>query len=353
MSKFNQAKRIYFIGLKGVVGFSAKHLDRPIDLVIRSSAYSDDQVEVKAAKEKKIPVLSYAEALGELAGEYKSVAVCGSHGKTTISAMLAHVLKQANLSPSAIVGSAVPQFGGNALVGSGELLVFEADEYQNKLQYFSPQSVILTSIDWDHPDFFPSADDYFATFVTFLKKIPTDGFVVACYDSDNVKEAVDKAGLSPEQILTYGLTDGRLQMVRMWLDEGRWHFSATDGEEYLGEFWLKLVGSHNVANALAVIACARRLGVDLEAIRTGLASFEGTARRFENKGKLTNGITVVDDYAHHPGEIKATLKAARAFYPYKNIRCVFQPHTFSRTQALLADFVMLFINRQFRRQLII
>jgi len=377
MSKFNQAKRIYFIGLKGVgmtalaqllksrgvqvwgsdteeqfftdkvlaaagieceVGFSAKHLDRPIDLVIRSSAYSDDQVEVKAAKEKKIPVLSYAEALGELAGEYKSVAVCGSHGKTTISAMLAHVLKQANLSPSAIVGSAVPQFGGNALVGSGELLVFEADEYQNKLQYFSPQSVILTSIDWDHPDFFPSADDYFATFVTFLKKIPTDGFVVACYDSDNVKEAVDKAGLSPEQILTYGLTDGRLQMVRMWLDEGRWHFSATDGEEYLGEFWLKLVGSHNVANALAVIACARRLGVDLEAIRTGLASFEGTARRFENKGKLTNGITVVDDYAHHPGEIKATLKAARAFYPYKNIRCVFQPHTFSRTQALLADF---------------
>ncbi|HBZ36230.1 MAG TPA: UDP-N-acetylmuramate--L-alanine ligase [Candidatus Veblenbacteria bacterium] len=377
MSKFNQAKRIYFIGLKGVgmtalaqllksrgvqvwgsdteeqfftdkvlaaagieceIGFSAKHLDRPIDLVIRSSAYSDDQVEVKAAKEKKIPVLSYAEALGELAGEYKSVAVCGSHGKTTISAMLAHVLKQANLSPSAIVGSAVPQFGGNALVGSGELLVFEADEYQNKLQYFSPQSVILTSIDWDHPDFFPSADDYFATFVTFLKKIPTDGFVVACYDSDNVKEAVDKAGLSPEQILTYGLTDGRLQMVRMWLDEGRWHFSATDGEEYLGEFWLKLVGSHNVANALAVIACARRLGVDLEAIRTGLASFEGTARRFENKGKLTNGITVVDDYAHHPGEIKATLKAARAFYPYKNIRCVFQPHTFSRTQALLADF---------------
>jgi len=377
MSKFNQAKRIYFIGLKGVgmtalaqllksrgvqvwgsdteeqfftdkvlaaagieceIGFSAKHLDRPIDLVIRSSAYSDDQVEVKAAKEKKIPVLSYAEALGELAGEYKSVAVCGSHGKTTISAMLAHVLKQANLSPSAIVGSAVPQFGGNALVGSGELLVFEADEYQNKLQYFSPQSVILTSIDWDHPDFFPSADDYFATFVTFLKKIPTDGFVVACYDSDNVKEAVDKAGLSPEQILTYGLTDGRLQMVRMWLDEGRWHFSATDGEEYLGEFWLKLVGSHNVANALAVIACARRLGVDLEAIRTGLASFEGTARRFENKGKLTNGITVVDDYAHHPGEIKATLKAARAFYPYKNIRCVFQPHTFSRTQALLLDF---------------
>ena len=161
---------------------------------------------------------------------------------------------------------------------------------------------------------------------------------MACYDSSNVKRAVAEAGLKPEQIVTYGLTDGHLLMVRMWLDEGRWHFSATDGEEYLGEFWLKLIGSHNVANALAVIACARRLGVDLEVIRTALASFEGTARRFENKGKLTNGITIVDDYAHHPGEIKATLKAARAFYPYKNIRCVFQPHTFSRTKALLAEF---------------
>lgn len=381
MIKLSEARRIYFIGLKGVgmtalaqvlksrgaevwgsdteeqfftdkvlaqvgieciQGFSVKHLDRQIDLVIRSSAYDDKHVEVAAALHKKIPVLSYAEVLGQLTAEFKSVAVCGSHGKTTISAMLAHVLKTANLSPSAIIGSAVPQFGGNALVGSSDLFVYEADEYQNKLQYYSAQGVILTSIDWDHPDFFPTADDYFNTFVSFLKKIPNDGWLVANYDSDIVKRAVAEAGLKPEQLSTYGLSDGNLLMVRMWLDEGRWHFSATEGEEYLGEFWLKLIGSHNVANALAVIACARRLGVDLEAIRTGLASFEGTARRFENKGKLTNGVTIVDDYGHHPGEIKATLKAAKAFYPYKNIRVVFQPHTYSRTKALLAGFAQSF-----------
>lgn len=372
-----QAKRVYFIGLKGVgmtalaqllqsrgyevwgsdtaekfftdqvlaqagircfEGFSANHLESPIDLVVRSSAYHDDHIEVQAARAKNLPVLDYAQALGQLTAEYKTIAVSGSHGKTTITAMLAYVLKAANLSPSAIVGSVVPQFGGNALVGTGDLLIYEADEYQNKFQHYSPGGIILTSIDWDHPDFFPTADDYFKTFVAWLKKVPTDGFVVAAYDSPQVKQAIVEAGLMPEQLVTYGLTDGYWQMVRMWLDEGRWHFSAREGEEYRGEFWLKLIGSHNVANALAVIACARRLGVDLETIRTALASFEGTARRFEMKGKLTNGVIVVDDYGHHPGEIKATLKAARAFYPYKNIRLVFQPHTFSRTAALLVEF---------------
>ncbi|MDZ4230045.1 MAG: cyanophycin synthetase, partial [Candidatus Veblenbacteria bacterium] len=197
---------------------------------------------------------------------------------------------------------------------------------------------VLTSIEWDHPDFFPTAEEYFVAFVQFLKKLPPDGFVVACYDSVQVKRAVAEAGLTPEQLVTYGLAEGHLRMVRMWLDEGRWHFSATEGEEYLGEFWLKLVGSHNVANALAAIACARRLGVDIEVIRTALASFEGTARRFEVKGRLMNSVTLVDDYGHHPSEIRATLKAARAFYPYKQIRCVFQPHTFSRTKALLGEF---------------
>lgn len=318
--------------------FATKHLERSIDLVVYSSAYNLEHLEVKAALAKKIPVLNYAEALGQLTQDYQGIAVCGSHGKTTTTAMLAHILKSANLSPSAVVGSSVPQFEGNALIGSGELLVFEADEYQNKFQYFSPHAAVLTSIEWDHPDFFPSAEEYLETFVAFLKKIPTDGFVVACYDSANVKKAVAEAGLQPEQVVTYGLQAGYIQMIRMWLDEGRWHFSAQAGEEYLGEFWLKLIGSHNVANALAAIACAKRLGVDLEVIRTALASFEGTARRFEIKGKLTNAVTVVDDYGHHPSEILSTLKAARAFYPYKKIRCIFQPHTFSRTQALLTDF---------------
>lgn len=325
-------------GIEYIEGFDAKHLERIPDLVIRSTAYGDSNIEIVTAQAKKIPIATYAEVLGELSAVAKSLAVTGSHGKTTTSALLAHVLKVAGLSPQALIGSRVPQFEGNALTGSGELFVFEADEYQNKLQYFSPHAVILTSIAWDHPDFFPDPQSYRSAFVEFLKKIPPDGFVVACYDDAEVKQAIEASGLKPEQIESYGLTNGVYHMVRMWLDEARWHFSCSFGEEYLGDFKMRLVGSHNVANALAVLACARRLGVDVEAIRQAFATFEGTARRFEIKGKLTNGVTVVDDYGHHPQEIAATLKAARAFYPYKNIRCIFQPHTFSRTAALLTEF---------------
>lgn len=325
-------------GIEFMEGFDAKHLERPIDMVVRSTAYGEQHVEVAAAGAKKLPVFTYPEVLGELTRQAKSIAVIGSHGKTTTSALLAHVLKAAGLSPAALVGSRVPQFEGNALTGSGELFVFEADEYQNKFQYFAPFGVVLTNVAWDHPDFFPTPESYRAAFVEFLKKVPADGFVVACYDDAEVKRVVAEAGLKSEQLVTYGLTDGNFRMVRMWLDEARWHFSARQGEEYLGEFWLRLVGSHNVANALAVLAVTARLGIDIEIVRTSLASFEGTARRFEVKGKLTNGVTVVDDYGHHPGEIAATLHAARAFYPYKRVRCVFQPHTFSRTQALLKEF---------------
>ncbi len=377
MSKLSEARNVYCIGIKGVgmtalaqllsaqgknvsgsdtaerfftddvlrhagikfhEGFESRHLEGGADVVIRSTAYGNEHPEVAAALKRGLPVLTYPEALGELTAERKSVAVAGSHGKTTITAMLAYVLKAANLSPSAIVGSSVPQFGGNALVGSGDLFVFEADEYQNKFQYYRPQGVVLTSIEWDHPDFFPDPSSYEQAFVEFLKRIPADGFAVACYDSESVKRAVAAAELKPEQIITYGLTQGRWQMVRMWLDEGRWYFGVKEGDEYKGAFSLRLVGSHNVANALAVIACATRLGADIEVVRNALASFEGTARRFEFKARLVNAVTVVDDYGHHPGEIAATLKAAAAFYPYKQLRVVFQPHTFSRTKALLKDF---------------
>jgi UDP-N-acetylmuramate--alanine ligase len=329
-------------GLECYSGFDAKHLDQSIDIVVRSTAYDEHHVEVAAALQKGLPVLTYPEALGQLTQGYRSIAVCGSHGKTTTTALLAHILEVAKLHPSALIGSQVLGWQGNALTGSGELFVFEADEYQNKFQYFSPQVIVLTSIDWDHPDFFATPDDYYAAFVSFLKRLPTDGVVVACYDDPKVKRAVGEAGLRPEQIVSYGLQEGNWCMVRMWLDEGRWHFSARQGEEFKGDFWLKLIGSHNVANALAAVAAATRLGVDLELTRQALASFEGTSRRLEQKGKLTNGVTVVDDYAHHPTEIAATLKALRAFYPYKHLRCVFQPHTFSRTEALLGDFAKSF-----------
>ncbi|MFA4936719.1 MAG: UDP-N-acetylmuramate--L-alanine ligase [Patescibacteria group bacterium] len=336
--KFFTDKVLSKAGIDLKEDFKISNVPDQVDLVIYSSAYNEANPEVNAAKERNLPILTYAEALGELTKLNKSIAVAGSHGKTTVAAMLAFILKQAGLSPTAVVGSQVPQWQGNALIGFGELFVFEADEYQNKFNYFFPQAVVLTNIDWDHPDFFKTPESYFDAFVKFLQKIPLDGFVVANYDNDLVRQAVTEAGLKPEQISSYGLTAGFWQLERMWLDQGSWHFSANGGEEFLGDFWLKLVGSHNVSNALAALACARRLGVDIEVIRKSLAEFSGTSRRFEYKGKLTNQVIIIDDYAHHPREILASLKAARDYYPYKNIRVVFHPHTFSRTKALLTDF---------------
>lgn len=340
--KFNTDDVLRRASISFSEGFKASNVPNKCDLIIYSSAYSETNEEYKVAQKNNIPLMAYAQALGELTQNKKSIAIAGSHGKTTITAMLAYVLEQAERSPLALIGSQVKQLNSNALTGSGELFVFEADEYQNKFKFFNPWAVVLTSIDWDHTDFYKTPDDYQAAFVEFLKKIPADGLVIANFDSPQVKKVVVEAALKVEQIISYGLTNGRWQMLRMWLDQGRWFFSVLKGEEYLGDFELQLIGSHNVSNALACLALASHLGIDLDVIRRALASFEGTSRRFELKGRLTNSAIVIDDYAHHPKEIVATLKAARDFYPYKNIRVVFHPHTYTRTAALLEDFARSF-----------
>ncbi len=342
VEKFNTDEVLKKHGIDVAEGYNSANLPRGVDLVIYSTAYNESNPDIAEAKKQGITLMTYPVAVGSLSKDLKSVAVCGSHGKTTVTAMLSFVLKQANLDPSAIIGTPVTQFGGNAVIGMSDLFVFEADEYQNKLQYYFPKTIIVTNIDWDHPDYFKSKEDYKKVFVEFLKKIPADGKVIANYDDAEVMSALAEAGLKPEQIVTYGLTGGQWQLVRMWLDQGRWNFSASHGEEFVGDFWLKLVGSHNVSNALAVLACATALGVDIENVRKALAEFLGTSRRFEEKGKLTNQTTLIDDYAHHPREIMATLKAARDYYPYKVIRVVFHPHTFSRTEALLDEFAKSF-----------
>ncbi len=342
--KFSTDAVLHQAGIEFHEGFRASHLGSTIDLVVYSSAYNETNPEIAEAKKRQLPLMSFAESLGELTKQFKSIAIAGSHGKTTIAAMLSFVLKEADFSPTSFIGSQVPQFGGNALLGTSEWFIFEADEYQNKFQYFFPQAIVLTSIDWDHPDFYPTPQEYYQAFVNFLRKIPPDGFVVVNYDSELVRRAVGETLLKPEQIVSYGLTRGYWQLLRTWLDQGHWHFSLTENGEFKGDFWLRLIGVHNVANALAVIACARRLGIDLEVIRKTLTEFEGIARRFAIKGKLSNQVLLVDDFAHHPQEITATLKGARDFYPYKNIRVVFHPHTFSRTKALLNDFAQCFID---------
>jgi UDP-N-acetylmuramate--alanine ligase len=316
--------------------FAVENIPLDADLVVYSTAYNqENNVESQEALRRNIPMRSYPEILGALFAEKMGIAVCGTHGKTTTSAMLADVLKFVGEDPSAIIGSQVSAWESGSLTGTGKVFVIEADEYQNKLRYYNPFGVILTSVDFDHPDFFPTPEDYRKVFQDFVARIPRHGFLVACGESMDVLEVAKSAKC---EALSYGFNEECDYRI---FDAGSKKFSLTYREENLGEFEIQLVGKHNVLNASAVIAVCHKLKIDLEKVRAGLRSFQGTTRRFEQIGEK-NGAILIDDYAHHPEEIKATLQGAREMYPEKNIITVFHPHTFTRTKALLQEFAQSF-----------
>jgi len=323
------------IGIKFYEGFNAENLaaEKP-DLVIYSTAYTEENPELATARKSGGAILSYPEALGQILKEGFGIAVCGTHGKTTTTAMLGFVLQELGADPTVVVGSAVPQLGGNARAGKGKYVVVEADEYQNKFLYFDPRAVILTSAEYDHPDFFKTPEEYNDAFRKFVAKIPAEGFLVACADDKNVLEIVKAAKC---KIISYGLAGGDWQAKNIVARESGMEFEILEKGESRGVFKIQLLGNHNVANALAVIAAARELGFDLEKIREALEKFSGAVRRFEIKGEV-GGVLVIDDYGHHPTEIRVTLEAARQKYSDRRIWCVFHPHTFTRTKALLSDF---------------
>lgn len=351
--------------------FSEKNLPPHPDVIIYSSAFNEknnpEMAYIRQNKSlfKNIPILSYAEALGQIFNEYHGVAVCGSHGKTTTSAWLGYVLMKAGEKPNVLVGSRVPQFGGSGLKGSSNTLVAEVDEYQNKLQYFKPAGVVLNNIDYDHPDYFKSEAAYVKVFADFIKKVPAAGFLIVSgrdQDSQIIKKRcrgrVSSYDLAPQaetfveaeeavgnksDYLAYDLRlKNGYQIFKVAYRavslKKNMRLEAVSG---LGEFKIRLWGEHNVLNALAVIAASRELKVPLEKIRNGLASFSGTERRAQLLGKY-HGALVIDDYAHHPTEIAATLSGLRAHYPDKNIITVFHPHTFTRTKAFFKDFAKSF-----------
>lgn len=356
--------------------FSEKNIPSRPDLIIHSSAFdgknNPEMAYIKKHRElfRNIPLLSYAEALGRLFNEYYGIAVCGSHGKTTTSAWLGYVLLKAGKEPNVLVGSRVPQFKGSSLKGASNYFVAEVDEYQNKLQYFQPGGVVLNNIDYDHPDYFKTAAAYTKVFADFIKKIPAEGFLVMNgRDQESRKIKKNCRG----RVYSYNLAPSALTFVEaeeavgkeiggkeanylaydLRLKNGYQIFKvayrrliskpAARAEEILGlgEFKIRLWGEHNVLNALAVIAASRELQAPLEKIRSGLASFSGTERRAQILGKY-RGALVIDDYAHHPTEIAATLSGLRAHYPKKKIITVFHPHTFTRTKAFFPDFVKSF-----------
>lgn len=332
------------IGLVPSVGFAAEHIPDDTDLVVYSTAYDrKTNAELEAAFSRKLPILSYPEAVGEFTKERMSLLVSGTHGKTTTSALLAETLRMAGLDPSAIIGSRVRSWKGNALAGSGKYFVLEADEYQDKLRFYQPSAVILTSVDWDHPDFFPDMESYKDTFKEFVRRIPRHGVLVYCNDSAAVAEIAEEAVCEKRSYGFHGESDFLVREYEPKSLEGsdpdgeKQRFEVMSNRGSLGIFSLCLAGRHNAQNAAAVVALASFLRIDMDRVREGLASFSGTERRFEYVGER-RGALVYDDYAHHPEELMATIGAFRDLYPERRLMAVFHPHTFSRTEALLREF---------------
>lgn len=323
--------------------FDIKNISSNVNLVVYSSAYTpENNIELAyLVKQGKIRVLNYASALGEIFSSYQGIAVCGSHGKTTTSAWLGYVLHKSNLNPNVLVGSSVPQFKSSGLVGSSNIFVAETDEYQNKLQYFQPHGVVLNNIDYDHPDFFKTRASYFKAFKDFVVKIPADGFLVA---NDNDKQIRSLYSIVKGWLLNYDLVDGESDYLKKKakvkfvaydhrIENGYQYFKVND----FGEFRIRLIGLHNVYNALAVLATSYALGLEVTEIKKHLATFLGTTRRAQYLGDFKM-VPIFDDYAHHPTEVMSTISAFKDAYPTKRLVTVFHPHTFTRTLALFDDF---------------
>lgn len=324
--------------------FSPKNIPAAPDLIIYSSAFSPENnpelAFIKANPQlfRGVPQLSYAEALGNLFNRYQGIAVCGSHGKTTTAAWLGYVLARSGKQPKVLVGSRVPQFKGSALLGKSKLFVAEIDEYQDKFKYFSPHGVVLNNIDYDHPDFFRTPAEYTAAFARFIKKIPASGFLVI---NDRDRESRKVRRHCRGRVISYGAKGSDYFPEDIKASGAKTSFRVWESGRDRGRFEIRLWGEHNVSNALAVIAAARHLGVSWPQIRKHLAGFKGTERRAQTLGKH-RGALVIDDYAHHPTEVRATLQGLKEHYPEKRLVVVFHPHTFTRTKALFRDFVSSF-----------
>ncbi len=328
-------------GIKFHNGFDVNNLKKfNPDLVIYSSAHKENK-ELEKAKELEIPAIDYGQGMSLIFNKKFGIAVCGSHGKTTVSALLGQVLEEAKLDPTVLVGSRVEKWKASSRIGESNIMVAEVDEYQNKLKNYFPNGVVLLNVDFDHPDFFKSKKEYDDVFIKFISKIPRDGFLVANFDDKKVRKM---AGRVKCEVISFGLESGEFQAKKIKYISSRkiFQFEVWQGEKNMGKIETGLIGEHNVLNILSVISTSLKLGVDFKSIKRGISLFKGTKRRMEFKGEV-DGVKVIDDYAHHPAEIKATLSAIRNVFPKKRIICIFQPHTFSRTKSLLNDFAKSFV----------
>lgn len=308
------------------------------DVVVISSAVREDNPEVVAASSQQIPVIPRAEMLAELMRLKYGVAVAGAHGKTSTTSMVGHMLNLAGLDPTIVVGGRVGALGSNAKLGRGEFMVVEADESDGSFLKLSPTIAVVTNIDREHLDFYSGLDEICQHFVSFVNKVPFYGSIVLCLDDHNVQSIIP---MVKRRLITYGLSsqaDVHASQIEMTSQFGS-RFNVRSYGQEMGTVHLHVPGMHNVYNALATVAVGIDLEIEFETIARSLGEFRGVDRRFQIKGEK-EGVLVVDDYGHHPAEIKATLRAARA--GGHRIVAVFQPHRYSRTSLLMDEFARAF-----------
>jgi len=309
------------------------------DVVVTSSAVGPENPEVVAAGRASIPVIPRAEMLAELMRLKYSVAIAGAHGKTSTTSIVASVLAKGGLDPTVVIGGKLKSIDSNALLGEGDYIVAEADESDGSFLKMSPTIAVVTNIDREHLDYYKGLNHIQEVFLKFIEKIPFYGLAVLCLDNEPIQEIIPNI---QKRFTTYGMSTQADFMVKDVVFEGlRSRFKVYHLGMLLGEILLNLPGIHNVYNSLASIAVGIELDIPFEVIKSALQTAEGVQRRLEIKGEK-KGVTVVDDYGHHPTEIKTTLEAARECWPDRRVVAVFQPHRYSRTQALFDDFTRAF-----------
>ena len=346
------AEEVRKAGATVYIGHHPRNL-KDADWVIRSSAIKEDNPEVKAARRAGLAVYKRADFLGRLMEDKTGIAIAGTHGKTTTTAMTAWVLTAMGRDPSFIVGGVVNNLGVNAHAGKGKTFVIEADEYDNMFLGLKPQIEVVTSIEHDHPDFFPTLESMYAAFEKFVTLLPAEGTLIVCAEDAGAAALIPYVRKEGRNVISYGMQGDMTINTPYWMQAREIKPNERGGYDFMAitnmasktsasvKVSLQVPGEHNVRNALAVLAIIGLLGLSRKKAAQALADFTGTGRRFELRGEIS-GISLFDDYAHHPTEIRATLSGARARFPNARIWAVWQPHTYSRTKTLFLDFARAF-----------
>ncbi len=330
----DNVKRLKKLGIRVHDGHSPRNIDG-IDILVYSSAIPIENTEIVNARQKKIPVMRRAEMLGELISLKKtSIAVGGTHGKTTTSSMIGVLLDHAKKEPTLVVGGLVKNINTNANLGKGEIIIVEADEFDRSFLALKPTISIITNIELEHTDCYSDLNDLQEAFIQFCKSVPFYGEIIVCIDSPAVREILQ---FIERPMTTYGQSrDAAYRAENLRFNETKSTYTVFCAEECLGEIQLNVPGEHNVMNSLAAVTLSLEMGLSFKTIQKGMKQFSGVRRRFEIKG-IENDIMVVDDYAHHPTELNATIKAAKKGWN-RRVVAIFQPHLFSRTRDFYKEF---------------